>query len=178
MKFRQFPCFLRSADPYSNGSGSTHDPAPLAALPDPPAAAAETETKPGLLENIRASLASKTTLLADVAAATSRADTAETALAAANTELTALRLQVKTLSDERAGIVKALDDAKAANTSTEEAAAGLVASMGFDAAALPASEPAGNSLEALEMKLGAETDPKEIVRLNQQLEARKAALKN
>jgi len=179
MIFNRTNRLLRSADPDATGSGSSIPAAPLAALPDP-VAAVEAEVKPGagFLASVLASVSSKATLVADRDTYQARAAAAEKDLDEAQTELFDLRAELKTLKDERIQIEKALTAATDANTTTEAAAAVIVAGLGFQASALPAAETIGNSIEDLEAKLGAETDPKEIVRLNQQLEARKAALKN
>ena len=189
MKNRAFNSFLRSAEPEALGGGSSVPAATaapeIAAETPVEQPAAETPAKgSGILQRIEAGLSSKMTLLGERDAATARADHAEAALvteraalATAQGEITALRAQVATLTAERTQIEAMLNTARDNATTVELAAAVTVAGMGFDAAALPAAGEDKNSIEALEQALDKETDPKEICRLNEKLEARKAELK-
>jgi hypothetical protein len=150
----------------SNGppAGGAETPPAAAA----PAAAATAE--PSFLQQVKAGLKDKGTLMQERDAANTRAQTAETALATANAELTTLRAENATLKAERAEIQAALTGEQGKTRSVEQAAATVVAqTMGVDPAALPAQAKDGSGLEALYAKLEAATDPMEISRINSRI---------
>ncbi len=163
--------FLRSAEPEAlGGGGSVAAPAETPAAAAAPAA--EEAKPPGLLEQVRASLQSKGTLLADRSAALTRAELAEGQLEGAQAELTTLRAENATLKAERDEISALLSTAKAEKQEVDLATAVQVAGLGFDAAALPAAEVAPAETRAgLVAQIEKETDNNKRWELTERLEA-------
>jgi len=126
-----------------------------------------------MLQQIRATMQDKGAILAERDQANARALQAETSLATAQQELAMLRAENQTLKTERAEIEKALAGEQAQNKDVERQVATTVATtMGVDPKALPKQEQDGGStLDALNAKLEAATDPKEIFRINAQINA-------
>lgn len=173
MKPHHFLLFTAAATDLTSGGGAAvsepaapaaaaepvaEDPAPAAA--EPAAAAPEVTKDPGFLESVFAGFKGKSTLISENSALRQRAESAEASLTAANTELTELRGKLTTLEAERTQIQSALTQAKAEAVIVEDAAAGKVAELGFDAAALPAAVKAGETKEELLTELQSTTDNK------------------
>ena len=141
-------------------SSITQDPlaAATVAAENTDVPATETETKPGLLESIRANLQTKAALLSERDTYLARATAAEAQVADLTARLDAAESELQTLRSEREEIANTLETVQAEVTTVETAAAQQVASMGFDAAALPAAETEPETKETLLARLAAETD--------------------
>lgn len=149
-----------AAAPEAAPAAETPAAAPAAAAEAKPPLGGHSEAKPpSLLEKISASIQTKGALLASAEAYRLRAETAEAELATLRTDKGALATQLATLTTERDEIVNLLEAAHAEKQEVEFTAAATVASLGFDAAALPAAgESAPETRAALEAQLAAATD--------------------
>ena len=153
----------------------------LALLPDPVAAvdpAAEVR-EPSLLEKARAAFQSKAAILAEANDAQAQLADAQRLITGLQTDKAGLAAQVDvltaelaTLRTERVEIGKLLDSAKAEKASAEEKAADIVAAVGFPAADLPGAEQEmEDTVESLNAKLSATTDPKARWAISRQISA-------
>ena len=147
--------------------------APAAETPAAPQAAVVAEEKPTFLQTVLASVQDKGKLAHDLQTVKAQLTNKEHQLELANTELQNLRTENQSLILERGQIQAALQTAQAAQKTVEEAAADVVASLGFTpvtAAALPAqAEPQVSPIEALEKQYAAATDLQERHKIGMQI---------
>lgn len=168
--------------------GGASNVIPLAPAADAPAAEAPAAEPPKatLLEGVLGAMQSKGALVAQlndlkgkITAADAEVITLKAAVESKDGEITKLRAELATLNGERAQIQAALEASQKEVRTVEDAAIVQIGALGFSAEKLPeaAAEDAEQTVEALEKQLAAETDPKRIFTLNQQLEAAKKAKK-
>lgn len=154
--------------------------APVAAAP--PEAAAAPAREPTLLEKVSAAVRDKSVILAENSGLKQEILTYKGQITERDATIATLTARVQELETEN-GLLQAdftsIDAALKATekqiTTIDASAARQIAGMGFEAAALPAAEKQGESIEAMETRLGQETDPQKIVALARQIDALKAA---
>jgi septal ring factor EnvC (AmiA/AmiB activator) len=162
-------------------AAETPTPAPLAAVPDAPAAAAAPAREPSRLEKISAAIRGKAEILAEsngfraqVEQLTGQLGQRDATIATLQARVTALETENANLQADFNSIDAALKTTEAKVVSIDASAAKQVAAMGFESADLPATEKQGETIEAMEARLGAEKDPVKIVELARQIDTLKA----
>lgn len=185
--------FLRSAALELGEGGGSAAPAavvdaPAAAAPEAPAptpapaAATPSPREPSMLEKVQGAIRDKGVIIAEnntlkeeLLAQRGLVTERDGTIAALTAQISALQAENGQLKTDLAGIDAALKSTEQKVITIDAAAARDVAKMGFEAATLPAAEKQGESIEAMETRLGQETDPEKIVALARQIDALKAA---
>lgn len=146
-----------------------------------PGAQAPARREPSRLELIAAAVKDKASILAEnhdfrsrIEALTNDLTARETTIGELQATITDLQTLNTGLRADLAAVDAALKAATAAQTTVDAAAAKQVAGMGFESNNLPAAQKEGDSIEAMEARLGQETDPQKIVTLARQIDALKA----
>jgi hypothetical protein len=152
---------------------------PVAAAP--PEAAAAPAREPTLLEKVSAAIRDKSTIIAENTQLKQDIATHQGLVTAHAGTIATLTARVQALETENGLLQADFNSIDAALKATEQkittidaSAARQIAGMGFEAAALPAAEKQGESIEAMETRLGQETDPQKMVALARQIDALKA----
>ena len=131
--------------------------------------------KPGLLDQVKASLQDKGGLLARAESAEAKVKTLEGEIAQVRADLATVTGERDTARGELAEIGRAFEEAKAGAKTVERQAAAVVAkNLGVETQDLPERQQEGSTLEALRAKLEKATDEQEIFRISQQIDAEEA----